>query len=404
MDQEKIKTFVISQLKAGLSTEEITTQLRAAQWTDEAIEAAFAAARDQLAPTPPPSPPPSPQQAADSSTDTSQEINTSLQQESAATSASTPQTVNMSPSQPTAAETLPPPSGRGTFRTGLKLFTQSVRIMRNNPGLLRYAIFSTVLTVLIVMILAIVMIVDSSRSGILFSRTVDEYGSSTDPTLLGSAVLAIAVYFISVIVAFYGVATSSHALAIFRGEPGSHKDHIAKARKKLPAILIFSLVNIVVGYILSFIERIRLIGWLISKIFGTVWKLSTSFALPIIADTDESGVQAIRSSITLFKNNWGQTVIGRTAASGSIILLYVLIGVPLTFILSIALSSLLGGIGMIIALVLALIGFLVLAIISTLADSIVNTSLYYYAKYKTIPPSYSPELLGDVFKEKKSKK
>ncbi len=401
MNQEKIKAFVMAQLKAGLSTEDITIQLRTAHWSEADIEAAFAAAREEIAPTPIAAAPAPRLEMAPS---VSPEMHTSSSSETEDTAEFSTATTQPSTEQPTA--TLPPPSGRGSFKTGLKLFTQSIRIMRSNPGLLRYAAMSTGWTVLIMVLFAAIAIIDSSKSSIFFASGTDIDGSSTlEPTLYGFMLIILVGYTVSTIAAFYGVAISSHALAIFRGEPGGYKDHISKARQKLRTILVFSLINLIVGYILSLLEsRFRIIGWIVSKILGALWKLSTSFVLPVIADSDDSGTKAIKSSMTLFKNNWGETITGRVAAGGAVMLLYFLVGIPLFFILFIALTAALGVIGLIIALLLLLLGFLLLAIIASLADSIVTTSLYYYSKYNAIPPTYSPELLSDVLIRKKSKK
>lgn len=404
MNKEQNKTFVMDQLKAGVSVKDIVIQLHTAQWSNSAIEEAFAAARQELSPAPetlisqpaaePTTPSLSGEMAAliqeDSATNTVSEASPSLHQQPAAATAAT----------------LPPSSGRGSFKTGLALFMQSIRFMRNNPGLLRYAAMSTAWSLLLAIVVAVVAIFDSSSNQLLFLKTHDYSSrSSIEPTSLGLVLLVVMAYVISSIVAFYGVAISSHTLAIFRGKPGTYKDHIAKARKKLPAILVFALINTVVGYILGFLEqRLRILGWIVSKIFGILWKLATSFVLPVIADSDVSGTKAIRNSITLFKSNWGETVTGRVAAGGAVMSLYFLLAFPIALVLLILLAPLLGAIGVLITIMLLLFGFLCLAVISSFADSIVTTSLYYYATYRAIPPSYSPELLADVFKEKKSKK
>lgn len=397
MDNQTIKNFVADQLKAGLSTEDITTQLRTAGWDEDTIQTAFTAARDTITPTPPIATPPVQTSAL------SNQMDDLLQQDA-------PE------EKPTAVETnltthpdtvpLPPPTGRSRFKTGLKLFTQSFRIMRSNPELLRYAAMSTLWTFAITALLVAVILFDAfSNSPILTYRYINSAGETDFSVTWIGFLLGVGVtYIFTVVASFYGVALASHALGIFRGQPGHYRDHIKKAIKKLPAILVFSLITTIVGYILRVIEeRFRLIGWIVAKLLGALWTVATSFVLPVIADSDDNGAKAISHSVKLFKEHWGETIIGRVAVGGAVMVLYLGIGLPIFIGLAFGLTVAFGMIGALIAFGIYILGLVLLVIFSTLADSIITTSLYYYAQHGAVPPSYSPELLGEVFTEKKKK-
>jgi hypothetical protein len=252
----------------------------------------------------------------------------------------------------------------------------------------------------------VIAIFDATHAQKLFYGTIDSTGSrSYSATLPGFLLLVVSSYMATVATYYYGVALSSHVLAIFRGAPSEYKQHIALARKRFTAIAVYALIATVVGYLLRLLEeRFKLVGFIISRILGALWSLATSFVLPIIADSTESGPQSIKHSVSLFKANWGETIVSRISLIGFIVILYVVIGLPLVIFLAIVLGSTIGIVGMIIALAIYLIGAIILAVLNALASNILNVCLYYYAQYKVIPPAFSPELLASVFIEKKKKK
>lgn len=375
MDITKLTQYIYSQLHQGLSVADITSQLRNASWAEADIAAGFAAAQAQLAPTP------TPLEVLEPAVSSYQE-------------------------QPATTQ-LPPPLQKSRIKIGWMLFKQSLRVIKQNPGLSRYIFMTILISFIILVILTVLIIVDSTNAQILFyPTTTDTDGSSSfGMTGLGFLVLVLASYLITFGTYYYGTALASHVLGIFRAKPETYAYHIALARKKLPTIALYALIATVIGYILRFIEeRFKLIGLLISRILGALWSLATSFVLPVIADSDDNAVASIKESVALFKANWGQTITGRIALTGFVFLLYFLIGIPVSIVLLFILASLFGVVGVFIAIGLFILGLVIISILESLASNILNVSLYYYARYKTIPPSFSPELLASVFINKKKKK
>ena len=292
------------------------------------------------------------------------------------------------------------------MKLGWLIFKQSIRFISVNPGLVRYIIMSLLFTLIIFGVLVAIILVDSYGSQTLFYATFDAMSDKTayGLTIPGFIVTVIFGYVGTFVTYYYGVALASHVLAIFHATPGKYKDHIAVARKRLPAIAVYALIATVVGYILRTIEeRFKFIGWIISRILGVLWTLATTFVLPVIADTNENAPKSIKHSITLFKSTWGETITGRIALTGFLFVIYFLIGIPVTIALTIGLGTLFGIIGVIIAIVIFIIGIIVISTLEVLASNVLNVSLYYYAQYKIIPPSFSPALLASVFVAKKAK-
>ena len=363
MNNTQLSNYIFQQLQQGLSPADISVQLRNAGWNEADISSGFSTAQASVVPS--------------------------------------PITVSTAPVQ------LPPPLAKSRIKLGWLVFKQSIRFISINPGLIRYIIMSLIFTLIIFGVLVAIFLVDSHGSQTLFYTTYDKVADTTayGATVLGFIVTVLFGYVGTFVTYYYGVALASHVLAIFHATPGTYKEHIALARKRLPAIAVYALIATVVGYILRTIEeRFKIIGWIIARILGVLWALATTFVLPIIADTNENAPKSIKHSIALFKSTWGETITGRIALTGFLFIIYFLIGIPVTIALTVGLGTLFGIIGAVIAIVIFIIGIIIISTLEVLASNVLNVSLYYYAQYKTIPPSFSPELLASVFVAKKAKK
>lgn len=363
-----LKEYIFTQLQSGMSPQDITVQLRNSGWSETDINAGFAATQAEIAPTP-----------ADAAPVFKPEDSTH-----------------------TAAQPLPEPIKRGRIMTGWLLFKQSFSIIKNNPGLYRYVIMSMVISLIIIILLSTLFIVDYNNSQIFIQLRVDWEGDETFTLTISGFIVSLAAGFILTLVAhYYTTALSVHLLSIFRGQAITYQAATATARKKFGAIAVYSLITLTVGYILNLIEeRFKFIGVIVSRILGAVWALATSFVIPTIADTDKGGVDSLKNSVALFKKTWGETITSRVTLSA---LLFIIAFIA-SFVFIIILAVTAGVIGLLIGIVLMIFTFIIIGVLESLATSVLNTALYYYAQYGTIPPSFKPELLSSVFYNKKTKR
>src|SRR5258708_25380690 len=101
---DKLKNYVAKQLQAGLQPNEVTTQLRQAGWDEETIQQAFSLVQAQIAPTP-----------------------AAATQEAVGVTSVVPQTATFG-------------KKRGRIKTGWLLLKQSLKVLKNNEGLVRYVL------------------------------------------------------------------------------------------------------------------------------------------------------------------------------------------------------------------------------------------------------------------------
>ncbi|RYF28859.1 MAG: hypothetical protein EOO17_03775 [Chloroflexi bacterium] len=441
MQNEQLKTYILSQIRAGISNQDITTQLQQAGWDDAIIAAAFQATSATVTPVftqPTPLAPstspidekpdvapidattitaddpelssiesePSTEPLVSSETPITSTVNT--QSSPSTTSALGTAALSSAPDATTniAAEKveLPPPLKQNRLKTGWQLFKQSFRIISNNPVLYRYVIFSVIASVLLFALFIVIIVVDAGSANLLTTKPegVDEDSTTT---LLGIVTGILYMFINTTIAYFFATALSAHVLTIFRGKPSTISENLSLAWKKLPAIATYALISTIVGYILRMIEqRFKLLGRLISAVLGAAWSLATTFTLPVIADTDSNGVASIKESMKLFKDNWGQTIVGRVSIGGLVFIIYLFVMIPLTFIVGFMAMSVFGPFGFFIALALFVFSLVTLIIIEILVTNVLNVCLYYFAKYNAIPPSFDPQLLASAFVAKKPKK
>lgn len=362
-DQKKLNDYMYRQLQAGLQPEEIAQQLRTAGWDETTIANSFEAARAALTP------------------------NTQLPN------------LNGQPPVTPMVSFAPTGQKRGRIKTGWVLLGQSLKVLQHNKQLIRYPFVAG----LIGLLLTIVFVVISMIGGDTFLAWTTTASGKNELSLTGYGTALAGVYYIITffVVFIYNAGLAAHVLDIFRGVSQPYKHYMKIAWSKWVQIFFYAVITTTVGYILRLIEeRFKILGFIISRIFGTLWTLANLFTIPIIVESDSSAPSAIKQSTRLFLSRWGENITARITFGGIAFGLYLLLLIPL-FILTIILAGALGGAGIIIGVFLVFVSLIVFVTIETAAESVLSTALYFYAKYEQIPGAYEPELLNSTFVSKK---
>jgi hypothetical protein len=370
----KLKTYIQQQLQSGFSPDEIANHLRAANWNEELVHQAFRSIQSETMPTEP------------------------------------VPTVATITTEPTALVTHPQATQvkRGRIRTGWQLLKQSLTIIRNNKHLARYTIMASVWSFVTMLVFTIMFV---SIAWSLHAAT--SLSPDNQTTRILSYVVGIALYIALFFVAnLYNAGLTADVLDMFHGQRKPYKEYMHVARSKAGALLLFAVIEATVGLFLRIItERIRFVGWIISRLLGALWSLGTLFVVPIIVTSDQpSAIQAIRGSMSLFRKTWGEGVFAKvTVAVG---MFFVYLGMIIGFIVigALVLSGVYAALGnvattlmAVILFTLFIITFVLLAIFNTLANAIINVALFYYATYGQVPPAFDATLLNSVFIARKQR-
>ena len=267
-----------------------------------------------------------------------------------------------------------------------------MKLLSGNRYLLRYLLMTWVVIIAVeALIIAMIFAFWNPFSYEESSETLSWY--------VFAFISYVVIYFL---INYYAAGLSANILDIFRGKRRPYGAYMAAARAKTGPILMFSVIDASVGMFLRYVvERVRIVGWILSWILGVIWSLSTMFVLPTIMDSDKGAVDSIKHSMRLFKQTWGENITAKVTVNTPLALLNFslafLIFTPLVWFAAMAA----GEAGFIAVLLFIIFIEVSLAILGSFANSVVNMALYYYATYHQVPPAFSKDMLDHVFIERK---
>jgi hypothetical protein len=211
--------------------------------------------------------------------------------------------------------------------------------------------------------------------------------------LLGMFTLYVTNYFVIV---FFNVALVGVANSRLMGGTWTFRDGLELAWERKGTILQWALVAATVGVILRTLEeRLGLIGRLIMRLIGIAWALACYFVVPVLAFEGLSPIAAVKRSSKLFRDTWGEKVLGGFSLS-LVSMVLVLPGIGLWIV-----AMFLGGLsGLLVGTILMVLYFLLLAVFMSAVGGIFNAALYRYACFKQVVPAFSAELIASAWAPK----
>lgn len=371
---EQLKNYIKQQLQTGLDPNEIHTQLQQSGWQDDVIQHAFSLVQAEVVP--------SFNQAPSAPTSTEGQVQ---------------------PQEQASQQSMPATVTRGRFKTGWLLFKQSIRVLRHNQGLMRYVIMSFLVSLVLTLIFVVIFVV--GRHTLIQGVSTDNSGNSHLSLKPAGYILAFIYYVLAFfIVNLYSAGLVANVLDLFHGRAQHYRSYMKVAWSKGGTLFIFSVIEATVGLILRAIaERSKLLGRIVAWIIGAIWSLARLFVVPVIVTSDDNAFVSIKHSTKLLVSTWGENLIGRVSFGAVALVLFLLVLLPISFIL-ILLGVLLGHVvGAMISIVLVVLLYLAFSILISTASSVLNTALFYYAQYQQIPAAFDPALINSVFIRKKRK-
>ena len=282
----------------------------------------------------------------------------------------------------------------GKFSRSWALVKQSFAILRSDKQLMLFPILSAASCILVTAIIATGGTLAILPS-IAAARAVGErWQPNHSPVfLLAIFLVYVANYFIIV---FFNVALVGVANSRLMGGKWTFRDGIELAWARKGTILQWALVAATVGTILRNLEeRLGLLGRIVMRLVGIAWALACYFVVPVLAFEDLTPVDAVKRSAQLFRDTWGEKVVGGFSF-GLVFLLLLLPG----FGIWIAAMFVGGVYGMFGGLAFLILYLLLLSVMSSALQGIFNAALYRYACFKQVPPAFSQELITSAWAPK----
>jgi len=282
----------------------------------------------------------------------------------------------------------------GKFSRSWELVKQSFAILRSDRQLMLFPVLSAVSCFVVTAVIATggAFLLLPARAAAIAAG--ERFNPNQSPMfLLGMFTLYVVNYFVIV---FFNVALVAVANSRLMGGSWTFKDGLELAWERKGTILEWALVAATVGVLLRTLEeRLGLMGRLIMRIIGIAWTLACYFVVPVLAFEDLTPIDALKRSSKLFRDTWGEKVIGGFSLSMvSLVLMLPGIGLPIA-------AAFLAGInGMMVGLILMVLYFLVLSVFMSAVGGIFNAALYRYACFKQVPPAFSEELIVSAWAPK----
>ncbi len=282
----------------------------------------------------------------------------------------------------------------GKFSRSWQLVKQSFAILRSDKQLMLFPILSAVSCFVLTAMIATggAFLLLPARAAAIAAG--EQFHPNQSPMfLVGMFTLYVVNYFVIV---FFNVALVGVANSRLMGGTWTFRDGLELAWERKGTILQWALVAATVGVILRTLEeRMGLIGRIIMRIIGIAWTLACYFVVPVLAFEDLTPIDAVKRSSKLFRDTWGEKVIGGFSLS-LVSLMLMLPGIGLVIV-----AAFLGGLnGLLFGLALMFLYFLLLSVFMSAVGGIFNAALYRYACFKQVPPAFSQELIASAWAPK----
>jgi hypothetical protein len=187
----------------------------------------------------------------------------------------------------------------GRIGRSFQLVGQSYRILMQDKELMVLPLFSGIIMAVAVTGIALGFGVDTARIG--------RHGADTYLPLF---LIYVATYAIGI---FFQAAVIAGATERMRGGDPTVASALGAAARRLGAILMWAVVAATVGVAIRAIQdRVGFLGKIVAGLFGAAWALATFFVVPVLVLEEQSIPDSFRRSVTLFRQTWGETVVGGT--------------------------------------------------------------------------------------------
>ena len=272
----------------------------------------------------------------------------------------------------------------GTFARSWQLSRQSWAVLRGNPSLMLFPIFSGVTSIFLTASFFIPLYM------VIGVKNIEHPPTWSYPVLF-------AYYLVSYFVVIFfnaGLIHCSHEA--LNGRQTSFGSGFAAAGAKVIPILGWALISATVGLVLRTVaERTGVIGRLVVGLIGGAWNIVTFFTVPMLVIEGVGPIAAVKGSIATLKKTWGESLIGSSGITWAIMLLTL---VPIPVIVACAFSGVTALI--IFSIVFALAFWLGLAIVGSAMAGVYSTAVFTYARTNTIPSGFDEDVIRNAFRSK----
>jgi hypothetical protein len=264
-------------------------------------------------------------------------------------------------------------SRRGAWKSSKVVTKKSWALLKANPYLFAFPIIGVALSVVPLIIFGLPAL----------------YFLDVNNIWVAIAFAIALVFGVQAVVTFPAAGLVSAVDEEMHGRDASVGAGISAALGRFGPLVAWSAIQTVVSVLISLVRgngQGSFIGVLLRNVIAAaadvMWQLITFFVLPVMMIEKASPINAIKTSSSLFKKQWGTQLAGGVRIGGLVVLLVIVPGI-LILIGGTALVFVDSTAVLIAGIVTAFIGFLIIllgALIISAMRGIYSVALYYYAK------------------------
>lgn len=269
------------------------------------------------------------------------------------------------------------------IKSGWQLTKKSWGVFHDEPGLVKFAIASGLLSLLVVAVVV--------GPGL--------YLIDSESQVIGVILVAVGIYLATYISIYFAIGLAHNADRRMQGEPASFREGMAVASSRAGAAAGWAFVSVVVMTIIRAIqERFGIAGAIVGGLAGAAWGVLTFLAIPVIAIEGTGPITTLKRCGHLVKSRWGEQVTGTITIGAAVALFGVLPGV-LLIVGGVALWAS-SGVGAAVLIGLGLIVLVIAALIQQVLSTIFGVALYRYVAEEKAVGGFTTEELETAVKTK----
>ncbi len=276
------------------------------------------------------------------------------------------------------------------LKNGWNLGIQSLQIIGKNKSLIVFPILSMFSMFLI---FAAISAGSFALFGFDFDRVINTAESLDESSQILGYVVLFFYYLINfTVVIFFNVGLVFCARQVLNGEKPDIGEGISFAISRLGVIVSWAVLAATVGVLLKVIEnKSESVGKFVIGLVGAGWALATFFVVPIIAYENLGPIDALKRSISIIKEKWGEAL-GANFGFG----LFYMLGI---FLIALPVGILGFMIHPIAGILLGILTFFLVTIVISSAETVFLAAAYQHVNEKTVE-HYQTDLLDDMFYSK----
>jgi hypothetical protein len=241
--------------------------------------------------------------------------------------------------------------------------------------------------------LMVLPLISGAIMAVVITAMVFGFGVNTaeiqrrDPSLYAPLFL---IYVVSYSIAiFFQAAVVAGATERIRGGDPTVGSALSAAARRLGPILMWAVAAATVGVAIRVIhDRVGFLGKILASLFGAAWSLATFFIVPVLVLEEQSIPGSFRRSVSVFRQTWGETVVGGTTLGAAAVCAWVTL-IAITGLLSMAIG--------VAAVAVFAVGAVFLMIFFSALQGVFVASLYLFATAGGVAPGLDAGLMRQAF-------